>query len=209
MKKILIGGLFAMLVSFVSYGQSINYTDGANLYNSEFSMSAPQGQPTQWDESYSFAIRTNLVHWLGGVLNAGIEWRAGQSIGIKVDGGWSGWTYRTAFHKTAYVNPEIRVYMWPAKRFYLGAAGTFGSYTTKFNDIGYEGSVASGGLSLGYQTYLTDAFLIDFNLGIGYAELTYDTFTSPKKGQQVFTSRDNKKDWFGPNQVGVALVWKL
>ena len=209
MRKILISGLFAMLISFVGYGQSINSTDGTALYNSEFSMNVPQAQPTHWHESYDFAIRTNLVHWLGGVLNAGIEWRASQSIGIKVDGGWSGWTYRTNFHKTAYVNPEIRVYLWPAKRFYLGAAGTFGSFTTKFNPEGYEGTVTSGGLSVGYQTYLTDCFLIDFNVGIGYAEINYDTFTSPKKGQQVFTGRDKTKDWFGPNQVGVALVWKL
>ena len=209
MKKFLIGGLFAMLISFISYGQTINSTDGINLYGSEFSMSAPQGQPTQWDESYGFALRTNLVHLVGGILNVGAEWRIGPGFGIKVDGGWSGWTHKTYFHKTAYVNPEIRLYMWPAKRFYLGAAGTFGSYTTKFNSTGYEGKITSGGLSVGYQTYLTNSFLIDFNVGIGYAEFSYDTFTSSKKGQQTFTSLDNKKDWFGPNQVGVALVWQL
>jgi len=209
MRKILISGLFAMLISFVGYGQSISNTDGIALYNDEFSMSVPKGQPTQWDEPYDFAIRTNMVHWLGGILNAGIEWRASKSIGIKVDGGWSGWTFKTSFHKTAYINPEIRFYMWPAKRFYLGAAGTFGSFTTKFNPTGYEGTVTSGGLSIGYQTYLSDCFLIDFNIGVGYAEVTSDTFTSSKKGQQNFISRDNKKDWFGPNQIGVALVWKL
>ena len=213
MRKFLIGGLFAILVSFVSYGQTINTIDSANdTFTTEFSMSAaaPQGQPTQWDEPYSFAIRTNLLHWLGGAMNLGVEWRATESIGIKVDGGFSSWEFKDGYrqHKTAYINPEIRWYLWSAKRFYVGAAGTFGSVTVKPKAVGYDGSVSSYGVSLGYQTYLSDSFLIDFNFGMGYISLKYDTFTT-NNGRETVTSRDNEKSTFLPNQAGVSLVWKL
>lgn len=161
-------------------------------------------------EPYTFAIRNNLLHWVGGFLNAGAEWRINRSIGIKVDGGWSGWEWKSGdrVYKNWYVNPEVRWYMGERRRWYMGVGGDYAQYNVKINHTGYQGDLYGGGITGGYQARLGRRLSMDFNIGLGYQRLEYDSF-SVIQDTRVYKEKGLTKNWFGPTQAGVSLVWRF
>jgi Protein of unknown function (DUF3575). len=147
----------------------------------------------------------------------GVEWRVTPSVGIKLDGSYS---YLGDEHgkvqKMWLVNPEVRWYLLDSKRFYAGASANFGEYNVykgmiggMFPDnTGYQGKLYGGGLTVGYQLPLSKSFGIDFNLGLGYTHFEYDSFTVINE-TRVFKDRDKTKNFWGPTQAGISLIWTL
>lgn len=166
---------------------------------------------------YSFAVRTNLMYDAMLLPTLGIEWRINPSIGVKVDGSRSWWgDEHGKVQKIWLVNPELRWYLLDAKRFYVGASANFGEYNVqKFlignmfdKDTGYQGKLWGAGLAVGYQLYLSHSFSLDFNLGLGYTNLKYDSFTI-SNGTRVYKDRGKSKDFWGPTGAGINLVWTI
>lgn len=166
---------------------------------------------------YHFAVRTNVLYDAMLLPTLGAEWRINPNIGVKLDGSlawWGGETGKTM--KVWLLNPEVRWYLLHDKRFYAGVSGSYGEYNIyKYmvgnilsKDTGYQGSLWSAGLTVGYQLYLSRSFSVDFNLGLGYVRSEYDSF-GMTNGVRVYKDRDKTKNFWGPTQVGINLIWTI
>ena len=158
---------------------------------------------------YHLFLRANLLRWATLTPDLGLEWRICPSWGIAVNGSWTSWTWSDKDRRYALweVAPEIRYYMGEKKAWYLGAMFKAGQFNYKISETGKQGDLMGGGITAGYQLRLNKALALDFNLGLGYLNADFEKY---EVIDGVRVRRDNEtKDWWGPINAGVTLVWKL
>ena len=161
------------------------------------------------DESYRFAVRANLLRWVTLTPDLGIEWRITPCVGIAVNGSWTAWKWKDNDRQYGLweVAPEVRWYLGRQKRAYVGAQFKTGEFNYKLSSTGRQGDLLGGGITGGYQLPLCPNLTMDFSLGIGYLKADYDTYTVVNG---VCVHQNSKsKNWWGPINAGVSLVWKL
>lgn len=157
----------------------------------------------------SLALRANLLRWATLTPDLGLEWRITRSLGIAVNGSWTSWTWSGVDRRYALweVAPEVRWYLGERKRGYLGAMFKTGQFNYKLSDTGRQGDLTGGGLTGGYQLPLCRNLMMDFSLGMGYLNADFETYTVID-GVRVRQGAENR-NWWGPINAGVSLVWKL
>ena len=171
----------------------------------------PAGTPseTKITNDYHLSLRANLLRWATLTPDLGLEWRICQSWGIAVNGSWTSWTWSDKDRRYALweVAPEVRYYMGEKKAWYLGAMFKAGQFNYKLSETGKQGDLMGGGITAGYQLRLNKALDLDFNLGLGYLNADFEKY---EVIDGVRVRRGNEtKDWWGPINAGVTLVWKL
>lgn len=154
-----------------------------------------------------FSLRTNLLYWIGGVPNIGMELMLSKSVGILVNGGVAPWSIENPKlnWEAWFVSPEVRFYMGQQKRWFAGAQFIMGDYDLQVKSLGSNGSIIAGGVTGGYKLPLSECLDIDFSLGLGYGEFKYDNYRNNNKGVGGFAT----KKWVMPTQAGISLVWKI
>ena len=164
---------------------------------------------TKITTDYHLSLRANLLRWATLTPDLGLEWRICPSWGIAVNGSWTSWTWSDKDRRYALweVAPEIRYYMGEKKAWYLGAMFKAGQFNYKLSETGKQGDLMGGGITAGYQLRLNKALTLDFNLGLGYLNADFEKY---EVIDGVRVRRGNEtKDWWGPINAGVTLVWKL
>ena len=164
---------------------------------------------TKITNDYHLSLRANLLRWATLTPDLGLEWRICPSWGIAVNGSWTSWTWSDKDRRYALweVAPEIRYYMGEKKAWYLGAMFKAGQFNYKLSETGKQGDLMGGGITTGYQLRLNKALTLDFNLGLGYLNADFEKY---EVIDGVRVRRGNEtKDWCGPINAGVTLVWKL
>ena len=164
---------------------------------------------TKITTDYHLSLRANLLRWATLTPDLGVEWRICPSWGIAVNGSWTSWTWSDKDHRYALweVAPEVRYYMGEKKAWYLGAMFKAGQFNYKLSETGKQGDLMGGGITAGYQLRLNKALNLDFNLGLGYLNADYEKY---EVIDGVRVRRGNEtKDWWGPINAGVTLIWKL
>lgn len=164
---------------------------------------------TKITNDYRLFLRANLLRWATLTPDLGLEWRICPSLGIAVNGSWTSWTWSDKDRRYALweVAPEVRYYMGEKKAWYLGAMFKAGQFNYKLSETGKQGDLMGGGITAGYQLRLNKALNLDFNLGLGYLNADYEKY---EVIDGVRVRRGNEtKDWWGPINAGVTLVWKL
>lgn len=68
----------------------------------------------------------------------------------------------------------------------------------------YEGYGYGGGISYGYQFYLSKRWSLEANIGVGYARLNYDKYDCVKCGSKLDSE---KKNYIGPTKAGISLIY--
>ena len=164
---------------------------------------------TKITNDYHLSLRANLLRWATLTPDLGLEWRINPSWGIAVNGSWTSWSWNDKDRRYALweVAPEVRYYMGEKKAWYLGAMFKAGQFNYKLSETGKQGDLMGGGITAGYQLRLNKALNLDFNLGLGYLNADYEKYevidgVRVRKGSET-------KDWWGPINAGVTLVWKL
>ena len=164
---------------------------------------------TKITNDYHLSLRANLLRWATLTPDLGLEWRICPSWGIAVNGSWTSWSWSDKDRRYALweVAPEVRYYMGEKKAWYLGAMFKAGQFNYKLSETGKQGDLMGGGITAGYQLRLNKALDLDFNLGLGYLNADYEKYevidgVRVRKGSET-------KDWWGPINAGVTLVWKL
>ena len=155
------------------------------------------------------SLRANLLRWATLTPDLGLEWRICPSWGIAVNGSWTSWSWNDKYRRYALweVVPEVRYYMGEKKAWYLGAMFKTGQFNYKFSEAGKQGDLMGGGITAGYQLRMNKALALDFNLGLGYLNADFEKY---EVIDGVRVRRGNEtKDWWGPINAGVTLVWKL
>ena len=164
---------------------------------------------TKITTDYHLSLRANLLRWATLTPDLGLEWRINPSWGIAVNGSWTSWSWSDKDRRYALweVAPEVRYYMGEKKAWYLGAMFKAGQFNYKLSETGKQGDLMGGGITAGYQLRLNKALDLDFNLGLGYLNADYEKY---EVIDGVRVRRGNEtKDWWGPINAGVTLVWKL
>ena len=158
---------------------------------------------------YHLFLRANLLRWATLTPDLGLEWRICPSWGIAVNGSWTSWTWSDKDRRYALweVAPEIRYYMGEKKAWYLGAMFKAGQFNYKISETGKQGDLMGGGITTGYQLRLNKALTLDFNLGLGYLNADFEKY-EVIDGVRVRCGNETK-NWCGPINAGVTLVWKL
>ena len=158
---------------------------------------------------YHLSLRANLLRWATLTPDLGLEWRICPSWGIAVNGSWTSWTWSDKDRRYALweVAPEIRYYMGEKKAWYLGAMFKAGQFNYKLSETGKQGDLMGGGITAGYQLRLNKALTLDFNLGLGYLNADFEKY-EVIDGVRVRCGNETK-NWCGPINAGVTLVWKL
>ena len=158
---------------------------------------------------YHLSLRANLLRWATLTPDLGLEWRICPSWGIAVNGSWTSWTWSDKDRRYALweVAPEIRYYMGEKKAWYLGAMFKAGQFNYKLSETGKQGDLMGGGITTGYQLRLNKALTLDFNLGLGYLNADFEKY-KVINGVRVRCGNETK-NWWGPINAGVTLVWKL
>ena len=158
---------------------------------------------------YHLSLRANLLRWATLTPDLGLEWRICPSWGIAVNGSWTSWTWSDKDRRYALweVAPEIRYYMGEKKVWYLGAMFKAGQFNYKLSETGKQGDLMGGGITTGYQLRLNKALTLDFNLGLGYLNADFEKY-EVIDGVRVRCGNETK-NWWGPINAGVTLVWKL
>lgn len=174
-------------------------------------------EPTGPAKPYHVAVRTNVLYDAMLLPTLGIEWRVNRDIGVKLDGSRSWWGgEKGKVQKMWMLSPEVRWYLLDEKCFYAGVSGNYGEYNMyKYvigsivsKDTGYQGKMWGAGLTVGYQLPLSRCFSVDFNVGLGYTRSEYDSFTM-RDGVRVYKDRNKSKNFWGPTQAGISLVWTI
>ena len=164
---------------------------------------------TKITNDYHLSLRANLLRWATLTPDLGLEWRICQSWSIAVNGSWPSWSWSDKDRRYALweVTPEVRYYMGEKKAWYLGAMFKAGQFNYKLSETGKQGDLMGGGITAGYQLRLNKALDLDFNLGLGYLNVDFEKY---EVIDGVRVRRGNEtKDWYGPINAGVTLVWKL
>ena len=164
---------------------------------------------TKITTDYHLSLRANLLRWATLTPDLGLEWRICPSWGIAVNGSWTSWSWSDKDRRYALweVTPEVRYYMGEKKAWYLGAMFKAGQFNYKLSETGKQGDLMGGGITTGYQLRLNKALDLDFNLGLGYLNVDFEKY---EVIDDVRVRRGNEtKDWYGPINAGVTLVWKL
>ena len=158
---------------------------------------------------YHLFLRANLLRWATLTPDLGLEWRICPSWGIAVNGSWTSWSWSDKDRRYALweVAPEIRYYMGEKKAWYLGAMFKAGQFNYKISETGKQGDLMGGGITTGYQLRLNKALTLDFNLGMGYLNADFEKY-EVIDGVRVRCGNETK-NWCGPINAGVTLVWKL
>ena len=164
---------------------------------------------TKITNDYHFSLRANLLRWATLTPDLGLEWRICPSWGIAVNGSWTSWSWSDKDRRYALweVAPEVRYYMGEKKAWYLGALFKAGQFNYKLSETGKQGDLMGGGITAGHQLRLNKALALDFNLGLGYLNADYEKY-EVIDGVRVRHGNETK-DWWGPINAGVTLVWKL
>ena len=164
---------------------------------------------TKITTDYHLSLRANLLRWATLTPDLGLEWRICPSWGIAVNGSWTSWSWSDKDRRYALweVAPEVRYYMGKEKRGYLGAMFKAGQFNYKLSGTGRQGDLMGGGITGGYQLRLSDALSLDFNVAVGCLHADYEKY---EVIDGVRVRRGNEtKDWWGPINAGVTLVWKI
>lgn len=164
---------------------------------------------TKITTDYHLSLRANLLRWATLTPDLGLEWRICPSWGIAVNGSWTSWSWSDKDRRYALweVAPEIRYYMGEKKAWYLGAMFKAGQFNYKISETGKQGDLMGGGITAGYQLRLNKALTLDFNLGLGYLNADFEKY-EVIDGVRVRCGNETK-NWSGPINAGVTLVWKL
>ena len=170
---------------------------------------SPAAEKTSVAGNYTLSLRTNLLRWATLTPDLGLEWRISPSWGILVNGSWTSWSWQDADRRYALweVMPEVRWYMGKEKRGYLGAMFKAGEFNYKLSATGKQGDLTGGGITGGYRLQLCDALSLDFSLAAGCLHADYEQYETIG-GVRVRAGKETK-NWWGPVNAGVTLVWKL
>lgn len=162
------------------------------------------------DRDYGvFSLRFNLLRWATLTPDLGIEWRICPSWGLLVNGSWTSWSWNDKDRRYALweVMPEVRYYIGSSKAWYVGAMFKTGEFNYKLSDTGRQGDLIGGGLTGGCRLRLGKALALDLGIALGYLNADFEKY-EVINGVRVRRGTETK-NWWGPINAGVTLVWQI
>ncbi len=158
------------------------------------------------------ALKTNIAYDAIGVLNLDYEVQVHSRMTVDIPVMWSLWDAKPdKALRIAAIQPELRWWMGQetGKGHFFGLHAHVGWYNLKWDDRRYQDTgrpLAGAGLSYGYKLPLSEHWGAEFTVGLGYANMKYDTYYNIDNGAQIDT---RVRHYWGPTKVGVSLVYRF
>jgi len=167
----------------------------------------------------SVAISSNLLFDATTSMNLGLEFKLSNNSTFKLPVTYNPWSFdNNRKFKFVLVQPEWR--WWLCEAFtghFFGLHAHYAFYNVggvrqvlgiPFSDYmqshRFQGWLAGGGLTYGYQFYLAPRWSVEASLGIGYAYMDYDKYYCETCGKMI--SREIR-NYFGLTQAGISLIY--
>jgi len=183
-------------------------TENIEVANNELQPESPESCPSRW------AIKTNLLYWGAGVVNAGVEYSWRQHFSLDVPLTYSPYTIKRDWRiRTLSIQPEVR--WWPGcalKGHFMGLHAHAAYYNISTDDLDrYQDKdrrtpLWGFGLSYGYAFLLKNNWNMEVTIGAGYARLDYDVFYNVFNGALYDT---RTKDYWGITRAGINLIYQF
>ena len=152
------------------------------------------------------AVKTNALYWALTTPNAAVEVALSQKVTLNLLAAYNPWTFADDKKMHFWLaQPEVRY--WLCEKFeghYLGLHLHGAQFFGGFKDKRYDGYLAGGGISYGYNWILSPHWNLEAAIGIGYARLWYKE--SPRI--HCLKCEENKhKDYFGPTKAAISFIY--
>ena len=152
------------------------------------------------------ALKTNGLYWATTTPNIGLEVALSPKYTLELAGAYNPWTFKDDKKMRFWLVQPGGKY-WFCEKFeghfvgmHLHGAQFFGG----FNKKRYDGYLAGGGITYGYDWILSPHWNLEAAIGIGYARLWY------KESPRIPCEKcyENKhKNYFGPTKAAVSLIY--
>ena len=156
------------------------------------------------------ALKTNVAYDAVGVLNLDYEVQVHPRMTVDIPVVWSLWDAKPdKALRIAAIQPEVRWWMGeePGRGHFFGLHAHVAWYNMKWDDRRYQDTgrpLAGAGLSYGYKLPLSEHWGVEFTVGLGYANMKYDTYYNVENGARIDT---RVRNYWGPTKIGVSLVY--
>lgn len=154
------------------------------------------------------AIKTNGLYWLTTTPNVGIELALSRKMTLDLSGAYNPWTFKDDKKMRLWlVQPELKY--WFCEKFeghFVGLHLHGAQYFGGFKDKRYDGYLAGGGFTYGYDWILSPRWNLEAAIGLGYARLWY------KESDRIPCLKcyeKKHKNYFGPTKVALSLIYNF
>lgn len=157
-------------------------------------------------------MKTNALYWAASTPNVGVEMELGRNLSLDLSGNYNPFRFsHYRYVKHWLVQPELRY--WLCKTFkgsFFGLHGHYAEYNVSWKKEGsrYAGNLYGGGISYGYHWLLSPRWSLEAEIGVGYARLQYDKYTSGYK-QGTPLGSDMHRNYVGPTRAAINFIYVL
>lgn len=171
------------------------------------------------DKPITVQLRTNGLYWLGLSPNIGAELQTDMGLAFQLDyiGAWWNCNRKHNYWSNYAFQTEARYYFGskkqesPYKGHHIGLYAFMATYDFEFGGKGYQSNDLSKtwsvGVSYGYTKRLSRHFSLDFTLGVGFLQSTYDVYIP--QNDRYIRMNTKRARFFGPTKAEVAVVWNI
>lgn len=157
-------------------------------------------------KAQNIGIKTNSLFWLTTTPNIGMEIALNSKMTIELQAAYNPWTFRDDKKMRFWLaQPEFRY--WFCEKFeghFLGVHLHGAQYFGGIRNTRYDGYLAGGGFTYGYDWILSAHWNIEAAIGIGYARLWYD------KSPRIYCEKCKipvRKNYLGPTKAAISLIY--
>ena len=157
-------------------------------------------------EAQHFAIKTNSLYWAVLAPNVGIEFGVGRNMTMDLSGVYKPWNLRNDNDARLWlVQPELRYWLCePFEGHFFGVHLHGAQYYAYFNQKIYDGYLAGGGITYGYDWILSPHWNLEALIGIGYARLWYKQRPNLPCAKCFSNKTEN---YFGPTKLALTVTY--
>ena len=158
------------------------------------------------------ALKTNVLYDACALLNLAVEMQVSKKITVELPLTCSLWDLGSEHGvRTVALQPEARWWMGneAGRGHFVGLHAHVAWFNVKWNDNRYQDvdrPLLGAGLSYGYKLPLSEHWGAEFTLGLGYANMKYDTYYNVDNGALLDT---RVRHYWGVTRVGASLVYRF
>lgn len=152
------------------------------------------------------ALKTNGLYWLTTTPNLGVEFALSPKYTLDLSAAYNPWTFKNDKKMHFWLaQPELKY--WLCEKFeghFFGLHLHGAQYYGGFGSKRYDGYLAGGGVTYGYNWILSPRWNLEAAVGLGYARLWYDE--SPRVPCEKCSEKKHK-NYVGPTKAAVSLIY--
>ena len=157
-------------------------------------------------KAQSFAVKTNALYWFALSPNASIEAKLHRQFTADLQAVYNPWEFKNGKKMKFWLaQPELRYWLCEAfEGHFLGVhlhAAQF--YAVPKNKV-YDGYLAGGGITYGYNWILSPRWNLEALVGVGYARLWYKEYPNLPC---LKCYENKKKNYLGPTKIALSVSY--